>query len=76
VGAFFGTFFTTGTQGFVDQLRGTYTALPMVVFQWASDSQTDFKRALAPAAILVLLAITVLANMTAIVLRNHYEKKW
>jgi phosphate transport system permease protein len=76
VGAFFGTFFTTGTQGFVDQLRGTYTALPMVVFQWASDSQTEFKRALAPAAILVLLAITVLANMTAILLRNHYEKKW
>ena len=46
------------------------------VFQWASDSQTEFKRALAPAAILVLLAITVLANMTAILLRNHYEKKW
>jgi ABC-type phosphate transport system permease subunit len=46
------------------------------VFQWASDSQTEFKRALAPAAILVLLAITILANMTAILLRNHYEKKW
>jgi phosphate transport system permease protein len=76
VGAFFGTFFTTGTQGFVDQLRGTYTALPMVVFQWASDSQADFKRGLAPAAILVLLAITVLANLTAILLRNRYEKKW
>jgi phosphate transport system permease protein len=76
VGAFFGTFFTTGTQGFVDQLRGTYTALPMVIFQWASDAETDFKRGLAPAAILILLAITVLANLTAILLRNRYEKKW
>jgi phosphate transport system permease protein len=76
VGAFFGTFFTTGSQGFIDQLRGTYTALPMVIFQWASDAETDFKRGLAPAAIVVLLAITVLANLTAILLRNRYEKKW
>lgn len=76
VGAFFGTFFTTGSEGFVDQLRGTYTALPMVVFQWATDAQAEFKRGLAPAAILVLLAITVLCNLTAILLRNRYEKKW
>ncbi len=31
---------------------------------------------LAAAAILVLLVMTLLANLTAVLFRNHYEKRW
>jgi phosphate transport system permease protein len=76
VGAFFGTFFTTGDAGFFEKFDTTYTALPMVVFQWATDAKTEFKTELAAAAIIVLLAITLLANLAAVLLRNRYEKRW
>ena len=36
----------------------------------------EFKISLTAAAILVLLAVTLLANLTAVLLRNHYEKRW
>jgi phosphate transport system permease protein len=76
VGAFNGTFFTTGNAGFFEKLTSTYTALPMVIFQWASDAERAFRTELAAAAIVVLLAITLLANLSAVLLRNKYEKKW
>jgi len=76
VGAFFGTFFTTGNAGFFEKFTTTYTALPMVVYQWATDAQSEFHTSLAAAAIIVLLAITLLANLAAVLLRNKYEKKW
>lgn len=76
VGAFFGTFFTTGDAGFFDKFTTTYTALPQVVYQWATDAKTEFNTELAAAAILVLLAITIVANLAAILLRNRYEKRW
>ena len=31
---------------------------------------------LAAAAIIVLLAVTLLANIAAVLLRNRYEKRW
>jgi phosphate transport system permease protein len=76
VGAFYGTFFTTGDASVVDRFQTTYTALPMVVFQWSTDSKTEFNTELAAAAIIVLLAVTLLANVAAVLLRNRYEKKW
>jgi phosphate transport system permease protein len=77
VGAFFGTFFTTGSAGFFEKITDArYTALPQVVFQWAGDSVSEFKNELAAAAIIVLLVLTLLSNMAAVLLRNHYEKKW
>jgi phosphate transport system permease protein len=76
VGAFFGTFFTTGSAGLSDKFTTTYTALPQVVFQWATDAKSEFRLSLTAAAILVLLAITVLANVAAVLLRNRYEKRW
>jgi len=75
VGAFFGTYFSTPSASLLEQLRGDYTALPMIVFQWATDSQAELKNQLAPAAILVLLAITVSANLVAVLLRNRYERR-
>jgi phosphate transport system permease protein len=74
VGAFFGTFFSTPNQGVWDQLHGTYTALPMIVFQWAGEARSEFKNELAPAAIVVLLGITLLCNLTAVLLRSRYER--
>jgi phosphate transport system permease protein len=37
--------------------------------------QDEF-RALTSAAILVLLAVTILANAVAIVLRNRFDRRW
>lgn len=76
VGAFYGTFFTTGDAGFFDKFSTTYTALPQIVFQWTTDSDKAFNTDLAAAAILVLLSLTLLANLTAVLLRNRYEKRW
>jgi phosphate transport system permease protein len=45
------------------------------VYHWAGYPQADF-RALGAAAIVVLLAVILLANATAILLRNRYDRKW
>ena len=76
VGAFYGTFFTTGDANVFEKFSTTYTALPQVIFQWATDAKTEFNVSLAAAAILALLAITLLANLAAVLLRNRYEKRW
>jgi phosphate transport system permease protein len=60
----------------MDQLlTGPYTAMPVIVYDWARKPQEAF-RADAAAAIIVLLAITVFANAVAIYLRNRYERTW
>lgn len=56
------------------QFTDRFTAMPIVITQWASQPNPDF-RALTSAAIVVLLAVVLIANTTAILLRNHYEKK-
>jgi phosphate transport system permease protein len=76
VGAFYGTFFTTGSAGFYEKFDTTYTALPQVIYQWVGEPSDDFKVSLAAAAIVVLLVITLFANLTAVLLRNRYEKRW
>jgi phosphate transport system permease protein len=68
-------FFSSGNLGPVEQLFGSFTALPVIVFGWATRPQEDF-RALTAAAILVLLVVTLLANAIAIFLRNRYELRW
>jgi phosphate transport system permease protein len=76
VGAFFGNFFAQPSRDFVDTLQGSYTALPVVIFNWVGEAQSEFKLELAPAAIMVLLAITLLFNIVAVLLRNRYDKTW
>lgn len=66
-------FLATGSQTFFEQLQGNFTALPMVVFSWARVPNADF-RELTAAAIIVLLAITLLANSAAILLRARYDR--
>ena len=51
-----------------------FTALPIVITYWAGLPQADF-RALTAAAIVVVLAIVLLANAAAILMRNRYESK-
>jgi phosphate transport system permease protein len=87
IGAVFGNFFNTPNQGFVEyftapnqpfveQLQGPFTALPMIIYNWAGEAKAEFKTALAPAAIIVLMAITFLCNGVAVFLRNRYDKRW
>ena len=54
---------------------GSYTALPVIVYDWSRKPQEAF-RADAAAAIVVLLLITLAANVIAILLRSRYERAW
>ena len=56
-------------------LDSPFTALPLQIFDWVSRPQPEFK-ALAAAAIIVLLAILLAMNSVAIWLRNRYEQRW
>jgi phosphate transport system permease protein len=73
VGAVLGSF--SSGRSIVDLFTGPYSALPVIVYDWARKPQADF-RALTSAAIIVLLVVTVLANGFAILLRNRYDKRW
>jgi phosphate transport system permease protein len=74
VGAVTG-FLATGNQDFLSQLKGPFTSLPTIVFAWSTQPNADF-RALTSAAIVVLLVVILVANATAIVLRNRFDKRW
>ena len=70
---------TTGYLGsnatFLESFSQRFTALPIIIFRWASLPDQAF-RALTAAAIMVLLAVLLLMNSVAIVLRNRYDRKW
>jgi len=72
-GAVVSTFFATPNQSVADQIRGDYTALPVTIFTFARQAKPEFKNELAPAAILVLLAVTLLCNAVAVLLRARYD---
>ena len=52
-----------------------YTVLPMQIYGWTQRSQPEFKNGLAPAAIIVLLAVLLLMNATAIIVRQKFAKR-
>jgi phosphate transport system permease protein len=68
-------FLATGSQNFLEQLRGSYTTLPTAIYAYARQPSPDF-RAVTAAAIVVLLLVILTANAAAIMLRNRYERKW
>jgi phosphate transport system permease protein len=68
-------FLSTGNAGFMEQLQGPYTALPVQVYDFATRNLRVFSQHSA-AASMVLLVILLVVNGTAIVLRNRYERKW
>jgi phosphate transport system permease protein len=72
VGAF--TFITFDPHGIVGEGAG-FSALPIQIFSWISQPQTEFHQ-LAAAGIVLLLGLLVCMNGLAIYLRNKYENKW
>jgi phosphate transport system permease protein len=62
------SFFDTGS------LKDRFTAMPNIITQWAGEAQGGFKANTA-AAIMVLMVLVLIANGTAIVLRNRFEAK-
>jgi ABC-type phosphate transport system permease subunit len=56
--------------------RRTGFAVASAAVRWAGEAKAEFKTALAPAAIIVLMAITFLCNGVAVFLRNRYDKRW
>jgi phosphate transport system permease protein len=56
-------------------ILGEYTALPVQIFNWTKQPDTDFQT-LAAAGAIVLLVIVLSMNAVAIFLRNRYRKQW
>ena len=65
-----------GKEGLLDpsQLPERFTAMPVVITEWARNPPEGFNEITA-AAIMVMLVIVLIINTVAIVLRNHFEKK-
>jgi phosphate transport system permease protein len=57
-----------------DGIWSAFTVLPIQIFNWVSRPQADFQ-VNAAAGIIVLLALLVVMNATAIVLRDRYQQR-
>lgn len=55
-------------------LGSRFSVLPLQIYEWTSRPQTEFHE-IAAAAIIVLLAMLLTMNMSAILLRNYFENK-
>ena len=64
-------YIATRPSGFFDG----YTVLPMQIYGWTQRSQDEFKNGLAPAGIIVLLAVLLVMNAAAIILRQKFTKR-
>jgi phosphate transport system permease protein len=51
-----------------------FTALPIQIYQWTARPQGEFRN-IAAAAIIVLLALLLVLNATAVLLRNRYSRR-
>ncbi len=52
-----------------------FTVLPIQIFNWTSRPQEGFQEA-AAAGIIVLLALLLVMNAGAVIIRNRFESKW
>ena len=59
----------------VEQVRHSFTAMPIVITTWARQPQDGFKVDNAAAAIVVLILFVLLLNSAAILMRNRFEKR-
>jgi len=64
-------YIATRPSGFFDG----YTVLPMQIYGWTQRSQDQFKNGLAPAGIIILLAVLLVMNAAAIILRQKMSKR-
>jgi phosphate transport system permease protein len=60
---------------FNPSLLESFVALPILIFQWISRPQEEFKE-LAAAAIILLLVMLLTLNAIAIWLRSKYQQRW
>ena len=58
-----------------DGVNSAFTVLPLQIYNWVTRPQDAF-RTLAAAAIIVLLALLLIMNSVAIVLRSRTQKRW
>ncbi|MDQ4092606.1 MAG: phosphate ABC transporter permease PstA [Actinomycetota bacterium] len=56
-------------------LLSGFTTLPVQIYNWVGQPQAEF-REVASAAIIVLLALLLLLNGVAILIRNKYQRRW
>jgi phosphate transport system permease protein len=73
IGAVTGFLATEG--GVLESLQQRFTSLPTLIFAFVRKPVEEFQQ-LAAATILVLILFIFLVNLTAILLRNRYERKW
>jgi len=69
------TFMTNDVRVLTGWFDPFFTAIPIVVFNWARLPQPAWREQVAPSGILILLLFTLTLNAVAILLRNHFEKK-
>ncbi len=69
------TFMTNDVRVMTGWVDPFFTAIPIVVFNWARQPQAAWRDQVAPAGILILLLFTLTLNAMAILLRNHFEKQ-
>ncbi len=69
------TFATFAPSASPEALFGRYGALPIQIYDYISRFRTEFKDELAPAGIVVMMAVLLLVNSVAIVLRNRWQKR-
>jgi len=58
-----------------ESIDSTLWAMPLQIFFWKFDARTDFQDLAAP-AIIVLLAVLILMNLAAILIRNKFSRRW
>jgi phosphate transport system permease protein len=75
VGAVTGYLTPGGSGNVIETMQGRYTSLPTIIFSWARQPGDEWAQ-LTAAAIVVLLAVILIVNLGAILLRNRYERKW
>ena len=64
----------TNPNGIVEAPFDTFTALPIQIFNWVSRPKTEYQH-VAAAGILVLLAVLLVMNGAAILLRHRFQKR-
>jgi phosphate transport system permease protein len=75
VGAVTGYLSPGGAGNVIETLQGRYTSLPTIIFSWSRYPGEEWAQ-LTAAAIVVLLAVILVVNLGAILLRNRYERTW
>ena len=58
-----------------DFFESGFTALPVQIYQWATQARAEFHE-LAAAGVIIMLALVLAMNSFAIWLRNRFEQKW